>query len=115
VCVPPARCVTPAHERVLSDIDQRRNGTRGERYENAALVSAATVTAAGQPCQYGYGRILARGHVRERDTNLHGRAVGLTRDGHPPTFRLYDEIVAEPGARLAESGDRTPDQIGLGL
>src|SRR5678815_4620461 len=104
-----------ADKGVLSDVDQRRNRTRGERYENAALMSAAAVTAARQPCQYGYSGILASRHVRERDANLHRRAIGLTCDGHPPAFRLHDEVVAQPAARLAESGDRTPDQIGLRL
>ena len=60
-----------AHEGVLSHVDQRRDRTRSERYENAALFSASTVTAAGQPGQYGYGRILARHHVRECDADLH--------------------------------------------
>src|SRR2546426_6489454 len=58
----------------------------------------------------GNGCILAADDIGESEADLHRRPIALTRDRHPATLRLDDEVVAGTRTPGSEARNRAPDQ-----
>src|SRR5690242_16472392 len=111
--VPPPSSIAAADEHILRDVHQR--GARAVDQRNKDPLARLCSTALHQSCEYRRHRVLSRNDVGQRHADLHRISVRLTRDGHPTTFGLGDEIVAWPAIVLAEAGNGTPGQRGTPL
>src|SRR5258705_9665209 len=109
VAVPPR--VRAGHERVLGDVDERRESAVEQRdLDQLAVPGPVTSAERGDDRRR---RVEAGEYVDDRDADLHRRPVRLARDRHQAGLGLDDEIVAGSVARLAtaEAIDRAIDTV----
>ncbi len=80
------------------------------------VLPAAAPLALGEGGEHRGGGVHAGEEVRERDADLHRRAVRLSRDAHEPADGLDEEVVAGAIAvrtALAEAADGAVDEPGV--
>jgi hypothetical protein len=109
VAVPPR--VRAGHERVLGDVDERRESAVEQRDLDQLAVPAPVTSAERSDDRR--RRVEAGEHVDDRDADLHRRPVRLARDRHQAGLGLDDEVVAGSVAGLAtaEAIDRAIDHV----